>query len=140
MVKTGTISHIALSASDYEKSKKFYSFLLCDLLGYTKVMDQPYCTMWTLDSSTICVSPGNQTPHHKANPGLHHLAFCTETHDLIDDFYNKIVHFQDENKDMSASVILDKPALYPQYGEGYYGVFFTDPDGIKLELCYTPSH
>ena len=34
--------------------------------------------------------------------------------------------------------ILDGPAEFPQHGEGYYAVFFEDPDGIKLELAFTP--
>ena len=29
--------------------------------------------------------------------------------------------------------VVDPPADYPNYGEGYYAVFFTDPDGLKLE-------
>ena len=29
--------------------------------------------------------------------------------------------------------VVDPPADYPDYGEGYYAVFFTDPDGLKLE-------
>jgi hypothetical protein len=34
--------------------------------------------------------------------------------------------------------VLDAPAEYPQYGSGYYAVFFADPDGIKLEYVFTP--
>ena len=34
--------------------------------------------------------------------------------------------------------ILDPPAAYPEYGTGYYAVFFADPDGLKLEYAYTP--
>ena len=26
----------------------------------------------------------------------------------------------------------------PAYGEGYYAVFFADPDGIKLEFVHLP--
>ncbi|KAG0207740.1 hypothetical protein BGX28_001073 [Mortierella sp. GBA30] len=139
MTYTGAIGHVSLSSSDLEKSKKFYSFLLVDLLGYKKIMDEPYCIMWVLKTGeAICISPGNQTPHHKTNPGLNHLAFRTGTHEMIDEFYNKIVEFQESHKDLTASKILDTPAAYPQYGEGYYGVFFTDPDGIKLELYFEP--
>jgi hypothetical protein len=29
--------------------------------------------------------------------------------------------------------VVDPPADYPDYGEGYYAVFFLDPDGLKLE-------
>jgi hypothetical protein len=50
MPRTGVISHIALSASDYEESKKFYNFFLADILGYRKIMEVSYLTMWSLDS------------------------------------------------------------------------------------------
>ncbi|KAF9135092.1 hypothetical protein BGW39_004724 [Mortierella sp. 14UC] len=141
MPKTGTLSHISLSVSDYEAGKKYYNFLLADLLGYKKVAEQPYFTMWVLPSGEgVCISPGNKTPHVKHNPGLHHLAFNVETHDEIDKFYERILKFHEDNKTLTGCSILDKPALYPQYGEGYYAVFFTDPDNIKLELAHTPNY
>lgn len=28
------------------------------------------------------------------------------------------------------------PKLFPEYEEGYYAVFFEDPDRIKLEVAY----
>ncbi|KAF9913108.1 hypothetical protein EC991_003567 [Linnemannia zychae] len=126
MPKTGTLNHISLSVSDYEAGKKYYDFLLADLLGYNKVVENQYFTMWT--------------PHAKQNPGLHHLAFNVENHDEIDKLYERILKFHEENKALTGCTILDKPALYPQYGEGYYAVFFTDPDNIKLELAHTSNY
>jgi catechol 2,3-dioxygenase-like lactoylglutathione lyase family enzyme len=35
--------------------------------------------------------------------------------------------------------ILDPPHEYLQYIKGYYAAFFTDPDGIKLELAHLPT-
>ena len=32
--------------------------------------------------------------------------------------------------------LVDAPADYPSYGEGYRAVFFLDPDGLKLEGMY----
>src|SRR4029434_9937307 len=33
---------------------------------------------------------------------------------------------------------LEPPAEYPEYGTGYYAVFFADPDGLKLEAVHFP--
>ena len=33
----------------------------------------------------------------------------------------------------------DRQTAIRQYGEGYYATFFLDPDGIKLEVTYTPE-
>ncbi|KAF9545426.1 hypothetical protein EC957_010956 [Mortierella hygrophila] len=140
MPKTGTISHVSLSVSDYEVSKKYYTLLLVDILGYKQVADHPYYSMWSLPSGeAICISPGNKSPHHKQNPGLNHLAVHVGTKEEIDTAYQKILKFHEENKSLTGCSILDAPALYPQYGEGYYAVFFTDPDNIKLELAYIPN-
>ncbi|KAF9152835.1 hypothetical protein BG015_004616 [Linnemannia schmuckeri] len=141
MPKTGTISHVSLSVSDYEAGKKYYSHLLVDILGYKQVAEHPYYTMWALSSGEcICISPGNKTPHQKQNPGLHHLAFNVEKKEEIDAAYQKILKFHEDNKSLTGCTILDAPALYPQYGEGYYAVFFTDPDNIKLELAHIPNY
>ncbi|MBM4258770.1 MAG: hypothetical protein FJ147_23070 [Deltaproteobacteria bacterium] len=42
-------------------------------------------------------------------------------------------------KDIEANggKILDPPKEY-DYSPGYYAVFFTDPDGIKLEVVHIP--
>jgi hypothetical protein len=34
--------------------------------------------------------------------------------------------------------VVDPPAEYPDYGKGYYAVYFLDPDGLKLEGMYFP--
>jgi len=33
----------------------------------------------------------------------------------------------------------EAPADYPQYGAGYYAVFFADPDGLKFEYVHVPG-
>ncbi|KAG0342277.1 hypothetical protein BG000_005792 [Podila horticola] len=127
---TGAINHIGLSCSDLAKSKEFYSFLLVDLMGYNVSMDEPLCVMFGRKTGEdICISPGNTTtPHHKTNPGLHHLAFSAGTHEEIDEFHKKIVDFYESHPGFGH--ILNAPALYPD-------VYFTDPDGIKLELAFS---
>ncbi|KFH68506.1 hypothetical protein MVEG_05320 [Podila verticillata NRRL 6337] len=137
MTYTGSINHIVLSCSDMTKSRKFYDFLMIDLMGYSLFMDQPYSVIYSKKTGeAFCISPGNKTtPHHKTNPGLHHLAFNTGTREEIDAFHSNIVSFYASHADHGH--ILDAPALYPQYGPDHYAVFFTDPDGIKLELAYS---
>jgi predicted lactoylglutathione lyase len=48
----------------------------------------------------------------------------------VDALYAKLVSF--------GATVLDAPAEYPDYGAGYYAVFFADPDGLKLEYVFTP--
>ncbi len=49
-----------------------------------------------------------------------------------------------ENRDCTISHledvdVEDPPVDCPEYREGYYATFFFDPDGIKLEVTYTPE-
>ncbi|KAF9369369.1 hypothetical protein CPB97_003645 [Podila verticillata] len=133
---TGAINHVNLSCSDMAKSRSLYKFLLVDLMGYKEIPEEPYgITYSRTTGEMIFISPGNNNSHHKSNPGLHHLAFSVGTHEEIDEFNSKIVDFYGSHKDHGQ--ILDAPALYPQYGPHYYAVFFTDPDGVKLELAFS---
>ncbi len=72
-------------------------------------------------------------PHDRYAPGLHHLAWRAETREDVDRFHALLQEI--------GATILDAPADYPQYnsGNGYYAVFFTDADGLKLEYAWTPD-
>jgi hypothetical protein len=40
------------------------------------------------------------------------------------------------------ATVLDPPTDYTGqrgYGEGYFAVFFADPDGVKLEVAHIPQ-
>ena len=61
--------------------------------------------------------------HDLLSPGFHHLAWNAENRDQVDEFYRLLVK--------NGATALDAPAEY-DYEPGYYAVFFTDPDGMKL--------
>lgn len=64
--------------------------------------------------------------------GLHHLAFSVSTREDVNRFYHEIL------LQLPGIDIQDPPVDCPEYREGYYATFFYDPDGIKLEVTYTP--
>jgi len=68
--------------------------------------------------------------HNRFRPGLHHLALKAKERDDIDRFHDFLKS--------EGLTILDKPTYYPAYGPDYYAIFFSDPDGIKLELVHYP--
>jgi len=41
--------------------------------------------------------------------------------------------------DLERSTLARCRASYPEYVPGYYAIFFTHPDGIKLELVHIPG-
>ena len=68
--------------------------------------------------------------HDRYTPGLHHIAWNAESPADVDALYALLQRI--------GARVLDPPAAYPRYGEGYYAVFFADPDGLKLEYVYKP--
>ena len=63
---------------------------------------------------------------------LHHLAFAVDSRQEVDRFYNEVL------LKLDGVEIEEPPVECPEYGPGYYATFFYDPDGIKLEVAYTP--
>ena len=68
-------------------------------------------------------------PHDRNAAGLNHLALTAESRDEVDRMHELL-------REMGAH-ILDPPAEYP-YFPGYYAVYFSDPDNIKLEFAFVP--
>jgi glyoxylase I family protein len=130
----GTMNHIALTVRDVQKSEPFYDSIL-KFMGYQIVEKNEIYTLWWLENAgAIEICPAdpnspNQT-HDRYSPGLHHLAFNAENREQVDRFYEML-------KGMGAT-ILDPPAEY-DYSPGYYAVFFTDLDGLKLEFVHMPT-
>ena len=71
--------------------------------------------------------------HERGKPGLHHLAFSVDSRAEVERIYEEVI------KTLEHVDVEDPPIDCPEYGEGYYATFFFDPDGIKLEVTYTPE-
>jgi glyoxylase I family protein len=120
------IHHIAIIASDYARSKRFYT----EVLGL-EILAEAYRSQrdsWKLD---LRVSDGVQIelfsfpspPPRVSRPeacGLRHLAF------VVSDIEQAIVHLKDR-------AIEVEPVRVDEY-TGKRFTFFADPDGLPLEL------
>jgi glyoxylase I family protein len=137
-----SISHIALTVSDLERSTAFYDELF-EFIGFKRV-EVPETTQQAMKtplkawigpgySISICPSKGEfaRRLHDRNAPGFNHMAFIAESRSDVEKMYALI-------KRMEATV-LDAPAEYP-YSPGYFAVYFTDPDGLKLEFAYAPGY
>jgi glyoxylase I family protein len=136
----GSISHIALTVSDLERSAAFYDRVF-EFIGFKRV-EVPESTQhamktrlkaWVGPGYSISIRPSKGVfalgPHDRNAPGLNHIAFTAEDRSDVDKMYELL-------KQMGATV-LDAPAEYP-YSPGYFAVYFTDPDGLKFEFAYAP--
>ena len=134
----GMVNHIDLTVTDPARSKPFYERML-DHMGYVCVKSNERGAEFDLKTPAGFCSVGiarasgenARRPHDRYSPGLHHLAWTAQDRADVDRMYALL-------KEMGAT-ILDAPADYPQYGPGYYAVFFADPDGLKLEYVHWPK-
>jgi catechol 2,3-dioxygenase-like lactoylglutathione lyase family enzyme len=129
----GFVHHLDLTVLDLARSTQFYDSVL-PLLGFERIADCAEGPLWRGQSCELGLQAargaGRQRTHDRYSPGLHHLALGAPSRDAVDQVYRALCDF--------AVPILDPPAEYPAYGPGYYAVFFSDPDRLKLEYVFTP--
>jgi glyoxylase I family protein len=137
-VTRGFVHHIDLTVTQLDRSRAFYDHLLT-YLGYVRTDDHAHGTDWDMQVSDgfcsigIVQSKGTHAarPHDRFTAGLHHMAWTAESRADVDRLHAQLVERDTE--------ILDGPAIFPEYGPTYYAVFFTDPDGLKLEFVFSGS-
>ena len=138
------IDHIQITVKDLKVAESFYDKLM-PLLGFdlkhkSKAFIQEHdfsVVEYTHPVLSFAItSPRKAFIHDSINrrkPGaLHHLAFKASSVHEIDELYLKL-------KEIGA-IIVNKPSFYPEYGSGYYAVFFKDTEGIKYEMVYIEKH
>ncbi len=133
------IHHIRLSVSDLDTATRFYSPLLAGL-GFRelspRLTEQGVVDRLRFEKDGMILLIGRTTEagrHERGKPGLHHLAFSVDSRAEVERIYEEVI------KTLELVDVEDPPIDCPEYGEGYYATFFFDPDGIKLEVTFTPE-
>ncbi len=126
------LDHIDLTVTDLERAIDFYQTVL-GALGFSRVKHPTYVA-WSNGKLNIAVREAadehRNTRFDRTRSGLHHLALKAKNRIDVDTLHTLLVE--------KGLTVLDAPAEYPEYGPDYYAVFFTDPDGMKLELVHFP--
>ena len=132
MPKIAGIDHLVLSVGDFARSKAFYDELLT-FLGFKLKHEYGDMAGWSNGKTLFWIAAadaeGRKRKYRKGDIGFHHYAFEMASRKDID----ALGVFLERN-DVN---IVDPPGEY--YGRSYYAVYFTDPDGMKLEgMVYKP--
>lgn len=128
--------HIDLTVTDPAASAALYGPVLI-FMGYSHRQAFEWRLQTPSGHTSVSLNPvpaGHAAqPHDRNSPGLHHFAWRAATRNDVDRFHALLQQI--------GAAILNAPADYPQYnsGNGYYAVFFTDADGLKLEYAWTPD-
>ncbi len=130
----GRVHHVFVNVTDMGRARTFYDWLM-PLLGYE--------TSWGWDTGHGYLSPHGSfwvkvadprfaaDAFHKDRVGLCEIAFAAKSRDEVDALGRALV--------ARGVPVLAAPREYPEYVAGYYAVFFSDPDGMKLELVHIPG-
>jgi catechol 2,3-dioxygenase-like lactoylglutathione lyase family enzyme len=128
MARVVGIDHLVLRVKEFERSRRFYDLVL-GFLGFKRKYNFAKTAGWSNGKTLLWIgeadAEGKQHPHRIGNIGFHHYAFELGKRQDVDDLYALLQKHK--------LPVVDLPADYPEYGKGYYAVFFTDPDGLKLE-------
>ena len=128
------INHIEFRVSNLDNSEKFYD-PICEFLGYVKHHQMKASILYRKKEGIgdlILVrtrKAGKGKSYDREAPGFSHMAWNASNRKQVDDLY--------EILGKNGAKILDPPCEM-NYSPGYYAVWFEDPDGMKLELAYTP--
>ena len=126
------IHHAAIICSDYQKSKHFYtSILKLEIIeeNYREARDSYKLDLKLPEGGQIELFSFSNCPERPSYPealGLRHLAFSVDSVIKVRDY-------------LIAKGIVVEPIRIDEYTNKKF-VFFSDPDGLPLELYEQPSN
>ncbi|TMA78177.1 MAG: bleomycin resistance protein [Deltaproteobacteria bacterium] len=122
------VDHVYVAVRDFERSVRFYDAVM-RLLGFRKgtspIAGEPHAHYFNRITQYTIRPARGADGHDPYRPGLHHLCFRVAAHTDVDAIVAAL---------RGVGVEVTVPALYPEYAPDYYATFFTDPDGIRLEV------
>lgn len=129
------IDHIYITVSDLPRSEAFYDVVLCDTLNFRKnsfsLHGEAHVQYFNrhfgfvLRPARDSAHHADGTPHNPYSPGLHH--FCLRVESIAD-------VIETANTLQSLGIAATEAKNYTDYAPDYWATFFTDPDGIRLEV------
>lgn len=125
----GKLHHVEIYVKNLKVSLDFWGWLL-DLLGYKLFQQWDGGASYILDETYIVFVQAEERfldiPYHRCRPGLNHLAFYGGSKEKIDEITLKL-------KDRGVTILYGDRHPFAG-GEDCYGVYFEDPDRMKVEI------
>ena len=123
------IDHIYIAVSDLARSERFYDGVM-GVLGFRKntfANDGDHHIQYYNRYFGFVLRPARNpaNAHDPLSTGLHHFCFRVEDAATVDAIARRFAE---------TGVNCSSPQLYPEYAPDYYALFFSDPDGIRLEI------
>lgn len=129
MAEVTGIDHIYISVSELVRSEQFYDCVLQHALGFRKnrfaLGGEPHIQYFNRHFGFVLRPARLTQPHQPYAPGLHHFCLRVDSADAVREVAEQL---------RAAGIDASAARLYPDYAEDYVASYFTDPDGVRLEL------
>jgi catechol 2,3-dioxygenase-like lactoylglutathione lyase family enzyme len=123
--------HVGLNVRDLERSARFYQQVFgFDVMGRSDDPGREYLFLGADGALVLTLWPQSEGRAATDRPGLHHLSFRVDSLALV--------RAAEERVRDAGAVIHHGGIVSHREGAESGGLFFEDPDGIRLEI-FTPS-
>jgi catechol 2,3-dioxygenase-like lactoylglutathione lyase family enzyme len=122
------VGHIGINVNNIQRSKEFYAGLFgFDLMRESSEEGKKFAFLGNKGKLFLTLWEQSDKPFSSSNAGLHHLAFELENMEKLKIFENTL-------EVLGVEKIYDKIVSHTE-ASGSGGLYFLDPDGIRLEVC-----
>jgi catechol 2,3-dioxygenase-like lactoylglutathione lyase family enzyme len=123
------LHHVEVYVSNLAKSVEFWGWLLTEL-GYEQYQKWESGISWKHQETYLVFVQAEEryldVPYHRSRVGLNHLAFHARSREHVDEVTETL-------REKGIKILYQDKHPFAG-GNGYYAVFFEDPDRIKVEL------
>jgi len=122
------IDHIYITVSNLARSEKFYDVVMA-VLGFRKnqfeLSGEQHVQYYNRHFAVVLRPARATSAHNPYAPGLHHFCLRVESEADVREAAKLLTE---------QNISVSTPKHYPEYAPDYCAVFFTDPDGVQLEI------
>jgi len=123
------IDHVYIAVRDLRRAEEFYDRVMC-VLGFRKVTStiagDPHVHYYNRQFGySLRPAHAATVDHDSYAPGLHHFCFRVADERAVDRAASEL---------RAEGIEVSDPRNYPEYSADYYATFFSDPDGVRLEV------
>ena len=123
------VDHIYIAVGSLDRSERFYDQVM-RLLGFRKgttpIAGERHLHYFNpVTQYTLRAARTLDRTHDSYSPGLHHICFRVASNADVDAVAQGL---------RALGIAATQPGHYPEYAPDYYATFFSDPDGIRLEV------
>lgn len=122
------IDHLYVTVTDLTRSEAFYDVVM-EVLGFRKnrfLIDGERHIQYFNRHFGYVLRPARSTvPHDPYAAGLHHFCLRVESEEEVNETAKRL---------RQQNIPVSDPKRFPEYAPDYCAVFFSDPDGLRLEV------